>query len=260
MMVEVTDLYRSLHARHPPQLKFELRQLVPNHSNHPHPSIPVWFAKLSDNFPHNDAFDLTDLNSQPKRDVRMMTIDPSELSMVKLEVRSRYICRRCYRDWLEDGMCRQTAILVPGIMNLVDYHATQRTACTALERYWRFFLILLYILIQLGVRPISHLLSSGMYAYPSAPDLAPPSQAPESTRIVSGSHDKTIWVWDACIGNTVAGPFHTNMVTSVALSPGGTSMTPYASVLRQDHPIPPATLSHPLLCHASRRMKSRSYL
>jgi len=48
--------------------------------------------------------------------------------------------------------------------------------------------------------------------------------SPDGTHIVSGSHDKTIRVWDAQTGTTVAGPFHghTDIVTSVAFSPDGT--------------------------------------
>ena len=43
-------------------------------------------------------------------------------------------------------------------------------------------------------------------------------------RIVSGSDDETIRIWDAHTGNTIAGPFkgHTKSVWSVAFSPDGT--------------------------------------
>ena len=48
--------------------------------------------------------------------------------------------------------------------------------------------------------------------------------SPDGTRIVSGSHDYTIRVWDARSGDVVAGPFegHTDYVRSVAFSPDGT--------------------------------------
>ncbi|KIM27726.1 hypothetical protein M408DRAFT_310565 [Serendipita vermifera MAFF 305830] len=48
--------------------------------------------------------------------------------------------------------------------------------------------------------------------------------SPDGTRIVSGSSDKTIRVWDAETAEMVAGPFegHTSFVKSVAFSPDGT--------------------------------------
>ena len=41
---------------------------------------------------------------------------------------------------------------------------------------------------------------------------------------VSGSHDKTVRIWDAASGECVVGPLdgHTSKVTSVAFSPDGT--------------------------------------
>jgi WD40 repeat protein len=48
--------------------------------------------------------------------------------------------------------------------------------------------------------------------------------SPDGARIVSGSHDRTIRVWNAHDGTLVAGPFegHTDRVTSVQFSPDGT--------------------------------------
>ncbi|KAB5591575.1 Vegetative incompatibility protein HET-E-1 [Ceratobasidium theobromae] len=48
--------------------------------------------------------------------------------------------------------------------------------------------------------------------------------SPDGTRIVSGSCDCTILMWDACNGTHVAGPFigHTNWVLSVAFLPNST--------------------------------------
>jgi len=45
--------------------------------------------------------------------------------------------------------------------------------------------------------------------------------SPNGTRIVSGSKDRTIRVWDARCGDVVSGPFegHTDDIRSVAFSP-----------------------------------------
>src|SRR6266702_1786689 len=47
--------------------------------------------------------------------------------------------------------------------------------------------------------------------------------SPEGQRIVSGSDDRSIRVWNASTGETAAGPFtgHTSSITSVAFSPDG---------------------------------------
>ena len=50
------------------------------------------------------------------------------------------------------------------------------------------------------------------------------SFSPDGTRIVSGSGDKTVRVWDALSGQCVLGPLegHTDWVRSVSFSPDGT--------------------------------------
>jgi WD40 repeat protein len=55
--------------------------------------------------------------------------------------------------------------------------------------------------------------------------------SPDGKRVVSGSYDKTIRIWDAESGEVVAGPFHghRNMIRSVAFSPDG------KRVFRQDN-------------------------
>src|SRR6266576_1166993 len=55
--------------------------------------------------------------------------------------------------------------------------------------------------------------------------------SPDGTRIVSGSNDRTIRVWDAHSGDVVAGPFegHTSSVRSVAFSPDGTCIVSSSS-------------------------------
>lgn len=47
--------------------------------------------------------------------------------------------------------------------------------------------------------------------------------SPDGKRIISGSHDQTIRVWDAQTGAVIAGPFkgHSDWVTSVGFSPDG---------------------------------------
>jgi len=59
--------------------------------------------------------------------------------------------------------------------------------------------------------------------------------SPDGTRIVSGSEDKTIRVWEARTGDAIAASFkgHTNWVNSVAFSPDGTSIVSGSS----DHTI-----------------------
>jgi WD40 repeat protein len=50
------------------------------------------------------------------------------------------------------------------------------------------------------------------------------SFSPDGTRIVSGSADTTIWLWDAATGQPVGEPLrgHTRWVNSVSFSPDGT--------------------------------------
>ena len=47
--------------------------------------------------------------------------------------------------------------------------------------------------------------------------------SPDGTRIVSGSADKTVRVWDAATGQPIGQPLtgHTDAVSSVAFSPDG---------------------------------------
>jgi WD40 repeat protein len=47
--------------------------------------------------------------------------------------------------------------------------------------------------------------------------------SPDGTRIVSGSSDKTLWLWDATSGQSIGAPLrgHEDWVLSVAFSPGG---------------------------------------
>ena len=53
--------------------------------------------------------------------------------------------------------------------------------------------------------------------------VASVSLSPDGTRIVSGSFDKTVRVWNTGTGQDVGGPFkgHTDKVNTVVFSPDG---------------------------------------
>ncbi len=70
---------------------------------------------------------------------------------------------------------------------------------------------------------LSHWSSSELVISDIGAEVDSIALSPDGQRIVSGSSDRTIYVWNATTGETEAGPFtgHTHSVTSVGFSPDG---------------------------------------
>ncbi|KAE9383286.1 hypothetical protein BT96DRAFT_869311, partial [Gymnopus androsaceus JB14] len=74
--------------------------------------------------------------------------------------------------------------------------------------------------------------------------------SPDGTRIVSGSHDKTLRIWDATTGAQIGHHLevHDNVVSSAAFSPDGTSIISDSEEktlrIAQDSTILSNTLAH----------------
>ena len=88
------------------------------------------------------------------------------------------------------------------------------------DNYWRY----MRGLMEVEGRAMKEWQSAGIVVRETDAEVYSVAFSPDGTRIVSGSYDHTIRVWDARSGDVVAGPFegHTDYITSVAFSPDGT--------------------------------------